>query len=350
MRCPTSIELPPPPPGKTSWPWTEETAQLPDTMPDGRPWPRVSIVTPSYNQGQFIEETIRSVLLQGYPNLEYIIIDGGSTDGSIEIIRRYDKHLAYWISEPDKGQADAINKGWRRASGTIVAYLNSDDIYRPKSIAEVVQAFLSQPAVGCVYGECDVINEEGMVIGELGKWEFDLHELIGMGESSIPQPATFVSSEALDVVGMLDPQLHFAMDYDLWIKIGLKYPIFHVPKTLAAFRVHTLSKSIVTDLLVSRPDVIRIMHRLMNDKTLSPKVRGVSRMAYLSTSWRLEVARGQCGWNLQVFSCLLLTVIQSRCRVPLMVWLDLGSMLLGYRTARFLDRAFKRLIRTDHPA
>ena len=109
MRCPTLNELAPPPLGKTGWPWTEESSQLPDTTPDGRPWPRISIVTPSFNQGQFIEETIRSVLLQCYPNLEYIIIDGGSIDESVDIIRRYEHRLAYWVSEPDRCQVHAIN-------------------------------------------------------------------------------------------------------------------------------------------------------------------------------------------------------------------------------------------------
>ena len=105
MHCPTLAELPPPPPDKTGWPWSEESPPLPATMPDGSPWPRISIVTPSYNQGQFIEETIRSVLLQGYPNLEYIVMDGGSTDNSVEIVRNYNSWLAYWVSEPDRGQA-----------------------------------------------------------------------------------------------------------------------------------------------------------------------------------------------------------------------------------------------------
>src|SRR5688572_28969334 len=108
MRCPMLSDLPAPPPGKTGWPWTEETFQLPEAMPDGKRWPRISIVTPSYNQGQFIEETIRSVLLQCYPNLEYIVIDGGSTDDSVEIIEKYKSWLTYWVSEPDKGQVDAI--------------------------------------------------------------------------------------------------------------------------------------------------------------------------------------------------------------------------------------------------
>ncbi|MCG2767567.1 MAG: glycosyltransferase, partial [Anaerolineae bacterium] len=131
MRCPTLSELPPPPSGKTGWPWTEESEQLPEMMPGGEPWLRVSIVTPSYNQAQFIEETIRSVLLQGYPNLEYIVLDGGSTDDSVQIIRKYADWIAYWASEKDNGQTDAINRGWQRATGSILAYLNSDDIHTP---------------------------------------------------------------------------------------------------------------------------------------------------------------------------------------------------------------------------
>jgi len=121
MRCPTLSGLPPPPNDRVGWPWTEATPPAGETLPDGRPWPKISIVTPSYNQGQFIEETIRSVLLQGYPNLEYLIIDGGSTDGSVEIIRKYEPWLAYWVSERDGGQSEAINKGFRRATGEIVA-------------------------------------------------------------------------------------------------------------------------------------------------------------------------------------------------------------------------------------
>src|SRR5262245_48085578 len=127
MRCPTLAELPPPPAGKSGWPWTAETRALPSYRPDGSVWPRLSIVTPSYNQGEFIEETIRSVLLQGYPNLEYIIMDGRSDDNSVDIIKKYEPWLASWSSEKDAGQADAINRGMANASGAYLNWLNSDD-------------------------------------------------------------------------------------------------------------------------------------------------------------------------------------------------------------------------------
>lgn len=145
MRCPTLAELPAPPAGKTGWPWTVETPQLPDRQHDGQAWPRVSIVTPSFNQGRYIEETIRSVLLQGYPDLEYVVMDGGSTDESLEVIERYAPWLAHWESAPDRGQAHAINKGLDRASGAIHAYLNSDDYYLPGALNSVGASFARSP-------------------------------------------------------------------------------------------------------------------------------------------------------------------------------------------------------------
>ena len=140
----TLKDLPPAPEGKRGWPWTEQTEPLPDKMADGSDWPRISIVTPSYNQGQFIEETIRSVLLQGYPNLEYIIIDGSSDDNSVEVIKKYESWLAHWVSEPDNGQSDALNKGFHYSSGTISAYLNSDDLYFPNVFWDVADVFLKK--------------------------------------------------------------------------------------------------------------------------------------------------------------------------------------------------------------
>ncbi|MCH8077935.1 MAG: glycosyltransferase [SAR324 cluster bacterium] len=124
MQSPTLQELPPPPPDKVGWPWTEGSALQPAATPGGDDWPMISIVTPSFNQGQFIEETIRSVLLQGYPNIEYLILDGGSTDETVDIIRKYEPWVSYWVSEPGDGQSDAIDQGWARSSGEILELLN----------------------------------------------------------------------------------------------------------------------------------------------------------------------------------------------------------------------------------
>ncbi|MBC8264038.1 MAG: glycosyltransferase [Anaerolineales bacterium] len=242
MRCPTLSELPPPPPGKTGWPWTEESPQVPDPMPDGSRWPRVSIVTPSYNQGQFIEETIRSVLLQGYPDLEYIVIDGGSTDGSIGIIRKYENWLLYWISEPDAGQADAINKGLRLAQGEVLAYLNSDDTYLPGGVRPVMDHFRSDPATGLVYGNCRVIDGWGRDLGLLPGHAFDLRRTIERGEF-IPQPAAFWRKIAMEKVGMFNEDLHYALDYDFFIRVGQAFPVIYLPHIVACFRVHGTSKT-----------------------------------------------------------------------------------------------------------
>ena len=141
MRCPNLEELPPSPPGKTGWPWTQGSKTLGNAMPDGNSWPKISIVTPSFNQGKYIEETIRSVLLQGYPDIEYIVIDGGSMDASLDIIKKYERWLTYWVSEPDKGQSHAINKGFAKSSGEIYAYINSDDFYCPSAFGTVAPMF-----------------------------------------------------------------------------------------------------------------------------------------------------------------------------------------------------------------
>ena len=241
MRCPTLSELPSPPPGKTGWPWTEESPQLPDTMPDGRPWPRVRIVTPSYNQAQFIEETIRSVLLQGYPNLEYIIIDGGSTDGSVDIIRKYEKWLAYWVSEPDRGQADAINKGWRVAQGEIVGWLNSDDMYAPGAILTAVAFFQNNPDVDMVFSDCYIMDSRSQIIDVMRAREFDLAKQLQT--NLIPQPTVFFRRQILQTTGLLDATLHYIMDYEFWIRVGRRHKIQRIPSVLARFRVHQGTKS-----------------------------------------------------------------------------------------------------------
>jgi len=251
-------ELPSPLPNKTGWPWTEASSQLPDKMANGQLWPRVSIITPSYNQGQFIEETIRSVLLQGYPNLEYIIIDGGSTDNSVEIIRKYEPWLAYWVSEKDSGQANAINKGWQRSTGEIVAYLNSDDIYFPNAINSVVAFLQEHPEVDIVYGDCHYVDEQGKYIRACVTEEFNLKRLIQV-YNFIPQPSTFIRKQVLTEIGLMDESLHYALDYELWLRATQKFTAVYVPQLWATYRLAIGTKTSYR--LQMRREEYQVAHR-----------------------------------------------------------------------------------------
>ncbi|MCX6000591.1 MAG: glycosyltransferase family 2 protein [Chloroflexi bacterium] len=181
-------------------------------MPDGSPWQCISIVTPSYNQGQFIEETIRSVLLQGYPNLEYIIMDGGSNDESVEIIRKYEPWLAYWVSQPDGGQADAINKGFAHTTGVILGWLNSDDLLCPRALYRIAYAFHDDTSLNVTCGFRKLINSESKFKGNWvhGKpTAFVLKRLC-----FIAQETVYWRREVWEHVGSLDANFLFALDYE----------------------------------------------------------------------------------------------------------------------------------------
>ena len=243
MRCPTLKDLPLPPHGRNGWPWSEQSAKLPEAMPDGSVWPRISIVTPSLNQGQFIEETIRSVLLQGYPDLEYIIIDGGSTDLSLEIIKKYERWVSYWVSEPDQGQSSGINKGFKRSTGAIGAWINSDDLYEPGVFPKVAEAFSHQQNLVLLYGDCKNIDDMGKVFSLSTSRPYDRDRLIRYWPNFIPQPTAFFLCSAFKSLGGLDTSLHFAMDYDFWIRLGSKGPALYLPLQVACFRVHENSKT-----------------------------------------------------------------------------------------------------------
>lgn len=278
IRCPTLAELPELPEGKKGWPWTEETPRLPDSAPDGAPWPKVSIVTPSYNQARFIEETIRSVLLQGYPDLEYIIVDGGSIDGSVDIIKKYEKWLAYWVSEPDKGQSDAINKGWRLAKGDVLAYLNSDDIYMPGAV-QTVAAFLSQnPDIAMVYGECNIIDEHSRLKRRFKTADFSIDNVLCGEPNVIPQPSAFVRRTTIDKVGLLDIDMDMAMDLDLWVRIGLKHSIVHIPEVLAGARFYRGAKTL-SSISPFLPNRLAILDKTFSNAELPEQLKALEAKA-----------------------------------------------------------------------
>lgn len=205
--------------------------------------PLVSIVTPSFNQAHFLEETIRSVLDQKYPRIEYILIDGGSTDGSHEIIHRYKDQLAFWSSEPDLGQTDAINKGFGVAHGDVLAWLNSDDTYLPDAVEEAVAFLRDHPEIGMVYGHALYIGEDGRILAPYPTGVTDLKGL-RRGVTTIPQQAMFFRSKLWRMVGPLDPTFYYAMDYDLWVRIAELSPIALCRRPWANFRIHGTSKSI----------------------------------------------------------------------------------------------------------
>ena len=234
-------KLPPPPANKSGWPWTEETP--PSVYASHQDWPRISIITPSFNQVRFVEETIRSVLLQNYPNLQFIIIDGGSSDGSKQIIESYREWIDYWVSEPDGGQSDAINKGLKIADGEWRNWLNSDDSLMTKALHSIASAAIecaARPAL--ITGSLSVLNDSGETTcaPKLGLDRPNEEQLVN---HRVAQPAMFYQASWL---ARVDPALHMAMDYALWVQfiaaVGPKQ-VVELNETVAQFRVHAASKT-----------------------------------------------------------------------------------------------------------
>jgi glycosyltransferase involved in cell wall biosynthesis len=245
----TLQDLPAPPEGKTGWPWTEQSETLPDRMPDGPDWPKISIVTPNYNYGRFLEETIRSVLLQGYPNLDYIIIDGGSTDNSVEIIKKYEQFLAYWVSENDDGQTDSINKGYTKCTGDVFAWLNSDDSYEnPFCLQDIAELYLQ--GYQFIVGECLNVDRNDKKIkiteefnGYAPPQTFDQY-LRFWSFIPLPQPCVFMAKELTDNSFPLDTILYYGMDYQLFLRVLSQKPkSIWVKKVWVKFKYHGSNKT-----------------------------------------------------------------------------------------------------------
>jgi glycosyltransferase involved in cell wall biosynthesis len=217
-------QLPAPPKSKIGWPWTEESKTPPPLKPDGCSWPRISIVTPSFNQDQFIEETIRSVILQNYPSLEYIIIDGGSSDSSLEIIKKYEPWVTYWTSEPDNGQSHAINKGFIKCTGEMVNWICSDDLLCKDALYNIA-AVLSINMNSLILGNGFRIDRKSVVLNEVRASDIkNFSELIDIKNfwrkhDSIMQQSAFYPLNEIKNIGYLNEANHFTMDYELWGKL-----------------------------------------------------------------------------------------------------------------------------------
>lgn len=234
--------LPPPPPSKTGWPWTEESDPLPPFKTDGSFWPRISIITPSFNQGQFIEETIRSILLQNYPDLEYIIIDGGSTDDTSEILKKYNPWITFWMSEPDNGQSQAINRGFRKCTGDLVNWICSDDMLCRNALKNLAAQF-EDTSHALFIGKGVRIDQNSRIIDAINPSAIkDIMDLLDIknfwkkSDSIMQQSCFYPLKEVIDS-GYLNEKNHYSMDYELWGRLLMAdIRVVHFNSDLGMFR------------------------------------------------------------------------------------------------------------------
>ena len=333
LRCPTLEDLPLPPHGKSGWPWTEESKRVPDKMPDGDLWPKISIVTPSYNQGQFIEEAIRSVLLQGYPDLEYIIIDGGSTDNTIEIIKKYEPWLTYWESKPDNGQSHAINKGLETSTGKFFNWHNSDDVLTPDSLATMAAAMVKHTQAGYVHGGRIFIDEAGNVRGG-NKDSYsntvssspELAESVSLLKTGC-QPSCLLDRDLVIQTGGIDENLHYIMDIDLLLRIALIKPPIHIDSPLTYVRIHPDAKSLQWNVKRAK-ERIAIANKIFSRQDLPDSIRKL-RMQSLATAHRFAWrCYGEAKMYRLALRHLLLDILYS----PWRAW---GKRFANYKLLRF---------------
>lgn len=279
MRCPLLKELPDPPDGKAGWPWAEESHQLPDSMPNGREWPKISMVTPSYNQVKFVEETIRAVLLQGYPNLEYIISEDCSTDNSLEVIRKYEKWVNILIANENGGMSRAINRGFEVAEGDIITWIATDDVYSPEAFRKIAEQWHEIKSYGAVVGAFQFMDEESHIetkvnrpiLRDNGPIDLSL-ELSGW---RLHQVATFYLKDALDNVGKyVREDLRHNMDRELIYRIAQRHKVYCLDDTLAYFRRHQKSKSgSVSNIITMAKEYAEIQNLFMTDNGRENAIR-----------------------------------------------------------------------------
>lgn len=291
MHWPEQSELPPAPKGENGWPWRAESSIRPEKMPDGGQWPKISIVTPSYNQGQFIEETIRSVLLQNYPSLEYIIIDGGSTDNTIEIIKRYESWITYWVSEKDQGQSHAINKGFSMATGEWLGWVNSDDMLAADALRVVVSNGLDGgPDV--VAGACEWINTAGNKVLRYPSSYVPATQMLRIWDSKAclspaTQPSIFFRRDLINRLGSLREDLHYIMDWELWLRFranGAKWKC--IENILSYVKRHEAQKTSEANLHKNWREAEMVFRQYSNNNRLVTRWQGFClRSAYARKGW-----------------------------------------------------------------
>jgi glycosyltransferase involved in cell wall biosynthesis len=240
---------------------------------------QVSIITPSFNQSAFLAQAMRSVLEQDYKDIEYIVVDGGSTDGSLQIIGEHADRLTWWVSETDAGQAEAINKGLARAHGEIIAWLNSDDFYLPGAVGAAVRSLAENPGAALVYGNMQAVDERGRIINSLRYHQLSLEDLLCF--QIIGQPAVFFRRNALENAGRLDTSLHYLLDHQLWIRLAQQGGLIHVEQTWAAARYHVAAKNRARAVEFGR-EAFRILDWAANDPALAVVLHRVSRRARAS--------------------------------------------------------------------
>ena len=299
--------------------------------------PLVSVITPSFNQGRFLRAAIESVLGQSYARVEYIIVDGASTDESRDVIREYGDRIAYWVSERDSGQSDALNKGFRRASGEIVGWLNADDVYLPDCVTLASRALSADPSLGAVYGDVAVIDWEGRVIGR-PKWDDYDFEALLTHRAMLPQPGSFFRRDILERVGFLRTDLHYAMDYDLWLRLGRLAPVCHLRKPVARFRLSETNKSVIAaDRWAA--EFVRICERFFSDQDLSPRLLGLRAEAFAGAHLH-GAANALVTFDTRAARAHLLEAVRCHPRIAFRrnFMGTLGRIVLGRRAGRIARR------------
>ena len=302
--------------------------------------PLVSIITPSYNQGQFLEATIRSVLDQDYANIEYLVIDGGSHDQSLAVIQRYAHRLAYWVSEPDRGQAHAVNKGLKLSKGSILGWLNSDDVLLPGTVSLVVQTFREGPDIDVVYGRLDRIDEKGRLVPTpiLPKDRIEFSKKYILRECIVNQPGAFWRRDIMAKAGLLNEDLHYSLDYEYWIRLALLGARFkRLDRAVALFRLSPASKTVgqttshalellrTFERVASRPDLAEISGLA---ESRIRRMAGYTRARICLQAFYGELKLGKwkasLGWLMQAIRNDPLSIVDRR-------WLDLGLASLKRR-------------------